>query len=81
MPAGALIHDALSKLYNVSRKAEMADQIRDMLAGEGAPEKVRYDLCGIIMLIKKEIWYCTVVFLRQSYLTHAGGQITYTYHW
>jgi len=43
MPAGALIHDALSKLYNVSRKAEMADQIRDMLAGEGAPEKVRED--------------------------------------
>ncbi|KAL4221596.1 hypothetical protein ACF0H5_019853 [Mactra antiquata] len=38
--AGALIHDALSKLYNVSKKNEIAEQIREMLAGEGAPEKV-----------------------------------------
>lgn len=38
--AGALIHDALSKLYNVSKKTEIAEQIREMLSGEGAPEKV-----------------------------------------
>lgn len=38
--AGALIHDALSKLYDVSRKTEIAEQIRDMLTGEGSPEKL-----------------------------------------
>lgn len=38
--AGALIHDALSKLYNTSKRNEIAEQIRDMLAGEGSPEKV-----------------------------------------
>ncbi|XP_045163884.2 DNA fragmentation factor subunit beta-like [Mercenaria mercenaria] len=38
--AGALIHDALSKLYNVSKKNEIAEQIRDMLTDEGSPEKV-----------------------------------------
>ncbi|KAH3817843.1 DNA fragmentation factor subunit beta-like [Dreissena polymorpha] len=38
--AGALIHDALSKLYNVSRKAEIASEIRELLVGEGSPEKV-----------------------------------------
>ncbi|XP_052819627.1 DNA fragmentation factor subunit beta-like [Mya arenaria] len=38
--AGALIHDALSQLYNMSRKTEIADQIKDLLAGEGSPEKM-----------------------------------------
>ncbi|WAR14651.1 DFFB-like protein [Mya arenaria] len=39
--AGALIHDALSQLYNMSRKTEIADQIKDLLAGEGSPEKAK----------------------------------------
>lgn len=38
--AGALIHDALSKLYCTSRKNEIAGQIRDLLQGEDAPEKI-----------------------------------------
>ncbi|KAK3104873.1 hypothetical protein FSP39_012136 [Pinctada imbricata] len=38
--AGALIHDALSKLYNATRKNEIAGQIRDLLAAEDAPEKI-----------------------------------------
>ncbi|XP_060603868.1 DNA fragmentation factor subunit beta-like [Ruditapes philippinarum] len=40
MGAGALIHNALSKLYNVTKKNQIADQIRDMLTDEGSPEKV-----------------------------------------
>lgn len=40
MSAGALIHDALSKLYCTSRKSEIANQIRDLLTGEDAPEKI-----------------------------------------
>lgn len=38
--AGALIHDALSKLYNVSQKTEIANEIREMLTDENSPEKV-----------------------------------------
>ncbi|CAG2189098.1 DNA fragmentation factor subunit beta-like [Mytilus galloprovincialis] len=38
--AGALIHDALSKLYCASRKNEIANQIRDLLTDEDAPEKI-----------------------------------------
>lgn len=38
--AGALIHDALSKLYCASRKNEIANQIRDLLSDEDAPEKI-----------------------------------------
>ena len=38
--AGALIHDALSKLYSATKKNEIAVQIRELLAGEEAPEKV-----------------------------------------
>ena len=38
--AGALIHDALSKLYCASRKNEIANQIRDLLTEEDAPEKI-----------------------------------------
>ena len=37
--AGALIHDALSKLHNTSKRKEIAEQIRDLLTGEGSPEK------------------------------------------
>ncbi|XP_048780692.2 DNA fragmentation factor subunit beta-like [Ostrea edulis] len=38
--AGALIHDALSKLYCATRKNEIASQIRDLLKAEDAPEKI-----------------------------------------
>ena len=38
--AGALIHDALSKLYCATRKNEIAGQIRDLLEAENAPEKI-----------------------------------------
>ncbi|KAL3861940.1 hypothetical protein ACJMK2_007950 [Sinanodonta woodiana] len=38
--AGSLIHDALSKLYCATRKNEMAVQIRELLTGEDAPEKI-----------------------------------------
>ncbi|XP_064611343.1 DNA fragmentation factor subunit beta-like [Liolophura sinensis] len=38
--SGTLIHDALSKLYDVSRKEEIANEIRQMLTDDDAPEKV-----------------------------------------
>ncbi|KAJ8320818.1 hypothetical protein KUTeg_002405 [Tegillarca granosa] len=37
---GALIHDALSKLFCATRKNEIACQIRELLEAENAPEKV-----------------------------------------
>ena len=38
--AGSLIHDALNKLYTATKKNEIAGQIRELLTGEDAPEKV-----------------------------------------
>ena len=40
LAAGALIHDALSKLYTNAKRNEIADQIRELLTDENAPEKV-----------------------------------------
>ncbi|XP_041378450.1 DNA fragmentation factor subunit beta-like [Gigantopelta aegis] len=38
--AGAMIHEALSKLSNVTHRAEIASQIRDLMGDENSPEKI-----------------------------------------
>lgn len=38
--AGDLIYDALNRLHNTARRAELADQIREMMTDENAPEKI-----------------------------------------
>lgn len=38
--AGDLIYDALSKLHNTEHRAELADQIRELMTDENAPEKI-----------------------------------------
>ena len=40
MPAGDLIYDALNRLHTTTRRAELADQIRELMTDESAPEKV-----------------------------------------
>ena len=38
--AGDLIYDALSSLHSATQRAELADQIRDLMTDENAPEKI-----------------------------------------
>ncbi|KAL8617232.1 hypothetical protein ACOMHN_065632 [Nucella lapillus] len=38
--AGDLIYDALNKLHMTTRRAELADQIRELMTDENAPEKI-----------------------------------------
>lgn len=38
--AGDLIYDALSRLHSTTRRTELADQIREMMTDEKAPEKI-----------------------------------------
>ena len=38
--AGDLIYDALSSLHSGTQRAELADQIRDLMTDEKAPEKI-----------------------------------------
>ena len=40
VPAGDLIYDALNRLHTTTRRAELADQIRELMTDESAPEKV-----------------------------------------
>jgi hypothetical protein len=38
--AGDLIYDALSRLHSTTRRTELADQIRELMTDEHAPEKI-----------------------------------------
>nr|KAG5707431.1 hypothetical protein BaRGS_005398 [Batillaria attramentaria] len=40
LKAGDLIYEALSRLHNTARRAELADQIRELMTDENAPEKI-----------------------------------------
>jgi hypothetical protein len=87
--AGALIHDALSKLYCASRKNEIANQIRDLLTEEDAPEKIHIISQYLEMLEtnvdcenrqKHEDWFEGMPFVLPLLLLYDKSEIR-SIHW